>query len=202
MKKLLIGCYNRSVIMTYLGVTLSLFGIFNFIYGDNIKIAIICFIGATICDLFDGVVARKCKRNEEEKKFGIQIDSLADMVSFAAFPFVILISVTKYSISSFIVGILYVLAAITRLAWFNITNDGNKRYFQGLPVAYSGLIIPVYYVFILYFDVPYVDMITQIIFAGLALLFVLNFKIKKPKGVWYIIYSLLAIFTVVAIIFS
>ena len=39
-----------------------------------------------ICDMFDGKVARKCKRNKKEKMFGIEIDSLADTVNFLLLP--------------------------------------------------------------------------------------------------------------------
>ena len=42
------------------------------------------------CDMFDGIVARTKKdRTDEEKRFGIQLDSLSDIVCFGVLPFVI-----------------------------------------------------------------------------------------------------------------
>ena len=82
-KKLFLGCYNKSVILTYLGVSISLLGMINI---EHRGISVICLVTAGICDLFDGVVARKSKRTDTERAFGVQIDSLADMISFIAFP--------------------------------------------------------------------------------------------------------------------
>ena len=39
--------------------------------------------------MFDGVVARKCKRTEDEKRFGVELDSLVDVVNFVVLPIVI-----------------------------------------------------------------------------------------------------------------
>ena len=67
---MLIGCYNKSVILTYLGVITSLFGM---LATKNINIQMICLVIAGICDMFDGTIARMCKRTNTEKKFGVQI---------------------------------------------------------------------------------------------------------------------------------
>ena len=48
--------------------------------------------------MFDGKVARMCKRTEEEKQFGIQIDSLADTINFIALPVVIMLSLGMNSV--------------------------------------------------------------------------------------------------------
>ena len=76
---MIIGYYNKSVILTFVGILISIFGMLNV---ANTDIALTCLILAGICDLFDGVVARKCKRTDKEKAFGVQIDSLADVISF------------------------------------------------------------------------------------------------------------------------
>ena len=52
----MIGVYNYSVILTYLGVGLSLFGITQALSG-NFDIAILCLALAGACDTFDGKVA-------------------------------------------------------------------------------------------------------------------------------------------------
>ena len=91
--------------------------------------------------MFDGMVARtKKNRTEMEKKNGIQLDSLADVVCFGAFPAVIgycLGMEYKYNLLFCITGALYVLCAIIRLAYFNVTEeerqkstDGKRKFYQ------------------------------------------------------------------------
>ena len=80
-----IGKYNKSVILTFLGLISSTLGI-CFTINNRISFAIICLITSGICDLFDGKIARMCKRDDIEKDFGVQIDSLVDVISFLALP--------------------------------------------------------------------------------------------------------------------
>ena len=94
-----IGKYDKSVVVTYLGVLSTMLGIY-FILGYSVpKLtgAFICLMISGICDMFDGKVARMCKnRTAEDKEYGIQIDSLTDMISFIAFPIVTLYGVSIY----------------------------------------------------------------------------------------------------------
>ena len=87
-EKMIIGYYSKSVFITYLGVISGTIGMY-FAFNHKITYALICLIVSGVCDAFDGKVARKCKRTSNEKYFGIQIDSLADMVSFIFLPIVI-----------------------------------------------------------------------------------------------------------------
>ena len=85
-----IGKWNKSVILTYIGLAVSIFGIFIcFNYENSANLAMSCLIIAGICDLFDGQIARKCKRTEQEKNFGIELDSLVDAIDFIALPITI-----------------------------------------------------------------------------------------------------------------
>ena len=70
-----IGFYDYTVILTYMSLISSVFGITQAIHGDY-KQAIFCLAFSGICDAFDGRVARSKKnRTEDEKAFGIQLDS-------------------------------------------------------------------------------------------------------------------------------
>ena len=197
--KNLIGFYNKSVILTYVGAVAAVAGIALSFLG-NVKFAILCLIVCGIADLFDGMVARRCKRTEEEKEFGIQIDSLTDMVSFAIFPVVISFALGNTSWYHILVCSVYVLAAITRLGYFNVVTasvDGAKCY-VGLPVTFASLIVVLSYV------VGRLLNITEhLVFASLvvmSLLFVLRFKFRKPNGIAYVLIGLFAIAMTVAVI--
>ena len=61
-----IGKWNKSVILTYVGLMFAVAGIFLAFTTDKITYSYSCLMMAGICDLFDGMVARKCKRTEEE----------------------------------------------------------------------------------------------------------------------------------------
>ena len=84
----MIGFYNVSVILTYLGVVSAVFGMSQAFQG-NFKIAILCLMISGFTDMYDGTIAKKIKRSEDAKKFGIEIDSLCDLVCFGVYPVVI-----------------------------------------------------------------------------------------------------------------
>lgn len=194
--KFLIGCYNKSVILTYVGIAFAIFGM---MFVDNLKIALICLMVAGICDLFDGKIARMCKRTEQEKEFGVQIDSLCDVISSLLFPTVILNQVgIDYNISKYLifgVSVLYVLAGITRLAWFNITTTGKMTHFQGLPVTAITIILPL--LFLIFKDFSSFGYIIVAGFIATAIAFVVNMPVKKPSGKGYIVLLSLAIIATV-----
>lgn len=195
-KRVIIGYYNKSVILTFVGIVISIIGMLNV---SNTDIALTCLILAGICDLFDGVIARKCKRTDKEKAFGVQIDSLADVISFLVFPVVFAVFNNDNKILAAIVAGVYILAGVERLGWFNVnTGEGKKGYYDGLPVTYSALIIPIANVVLELLNVQF-KYTNYILLMVLAVLYVVNVKIKKPTGVWYIIFSVLAVATIVAI---
>ncbi len=195
-----IGKYNKSVILTYIGITLAVCGIiFSFL--GNISNAMICLIFSGICDLFDGKMARLCKRDEQEKEFGKQIDSLADVFLFLALPCVLGVELLKALPLYFnIVFVIYVICGVIRLAWFNIlaSSDQQVKYFIGMPVAYIALVLPIIYSVGLVFKFN-LSLVYFFIYLLFAILFIINVKISKPKGIWYIIFFILAIIVTIVI---
>lgn len=190
-----IGKYNRSVILTYIGVAAAFAGI-AFAVENMIAPAMIALAVAGVCDLFDGVIARRCRRDKSEMEFGVQIDTLADVVGFLALPAVLGIrladsaGIVKYPL---LFG--YVLCGIIRLAWFNTSAaaDGVRTHYDGLPVTYAALILPVTYAVLGFFPDFNAALIWAAEYAIIAVLFILNVKIAKPRGVWYFIFGALAV---------
>lgn len=194
-----IGFYGASVILTYLGAAFSVVGMILAFLG-NIPAAIMCLILAGVCDMFDGTVARACKRTEKEKKFGIQLDSLADIVSFGVFPVIIGVCMGFTSRWHILIYILYVLAAIIRLAYFNViaeektilTKKEKVSFYQGLPVTSIAIILPFTYNLNIFVSKEIFQRSYPLVMLFVAILFVLNFKIKKPTGIWFVVCSVLA----------
>lgn len=200
-----IGKYNKSVILTYIGVGFAFAGI-ALSFTGQISAALICLILAGICDLFDGVIARRCKRDDLAKEFGVQIDSLADVMGFLVLPAVLGLYLTD-GIGPFryLVLLGYILCGIIRLAWFNTSAAEEVRsYYDGLPVTYAALIIPVLWVALKYLGGSMSDFALSIIwtvaYAVTAILFILNVKVAKPRGIWYVVFGLLAVGVTVLIL--
>ena len=205
MKKCLIGVYNRSVILTYLGVVAAVFGM---TVCNSLKIAVCCLIIAGVCDLFDGKVASMCERTEKEKEFGIQIDSLADTVSFVVFPVALCVKFifSTEKVSSplrwafFAATALFILAGIIRLGWFNVVSKEEKGVFYGLPVTAISLIFPLFYFIFGFIGQPLNTLAVTVLLAVVAVLFVTNFKFKKPGKAWYFIATAVAIIAIVLLL--
>ena len=175
-----IGKYNRSVILTYIGVGFAFAGIVLCVY-SYAAAAMTALVAAGICDLFDGVIARRCKRDKAEMEFGVQIDSLADVMGFLALPAVLGLRLMEGTgVFKYVVIFGYILCGIIRLAWFNTSAaaEGVRTHYDGLPVfpevAFGGIIWAAGY-------------------AVVAIMFILNVRIPKPRGVWYGIFGALAV---------
>jgi CDP-diacylglycerol--serine O-phosphatidyltransferase len=93
------------------------------------------FIGfAIVLDMLDGRIARL---TGTESAFGVEFDSLADVISFGVAPAILSFAwgLTPLGRVGWAAGFLFVSAAALRLARFNIQSvaGGDKRYFVGMP---------------------------------------------------------------------
>ncbi len=99
------------------------------------------FIGfAVVLDMLDGRIARMTGTTSD---FGVQLDSLADLISFGMAPAVLAFQwgLDPLGRMGWAVGFVYLTAAALRLARFNIQVVTDKRYFVGLPSpAAAGLV--------------------------------------------------------------
>lgn len=194
----MIGKWNKSVIATYVGMLLAVASIFLLMSGFY-KAAMMCFMGAGICDLFDGTIARMCKRTEEEKNFGIQLDSLVDVVSFIVLPVVLIFKLAGFTWYAAVAAVLYSVFGIARLAYFNVCQEENEdkdspiKYYTGMPVTYAALIFPIVYLLHLYFNTEVTALFMCIAMEIMAVLFILKIKFIKPGKKGYIFLMLLAV---------
>ncbi len=200
----MIGFYDYTVILTYLGFASGMLGIYLSILGKPFA-AIFCLMFSGLCDMFDGKVARtKKKRTIEERNFGVQLDSLSDLVCFGVLPAMIGYSLGIKQTYLVPLVILYPLAALIRLAYFNmleiIRNSSLPvKEYTGLPVTSAALIFPFLYIFKQFIGTyfPYV-------YAGLLLLvgilFISKIKIKKPGIKTMIIFIIVGVIEILLII--
>lgn len=196
---------NKSLLITYLG---TVFGVISMYFAfskmafadiNYLRYSLTFLILSGICDMFDGKVARLCKRTKEEKKLGVQIDSLADTVNFLCLPVVIMLSLGMYNMFHICVYTIFILCGISRLAYFNVTATLDKpvEFYRGLPVTSTAIIYPVVGLLHGTINDATFNLVYVIITFITAILFVLNIKIPKFKGSAYIIIPILAIILVV-----
>lgn len=185
----MIGVYDYTVILTYVSLMISLFGMTLSLDG-HYKIAIVCLALSGLCDMFDGKIARtKKNRTEEGKKFGIQIDSLCDVVCFGAFPIIICYSMGIKDVIGLVILMLYGTAGVIRLAYFNVKEEirqnettENRKYYQGLPITSASIALPLMYMLRPMFDDTVFLILVRVMMLGIAILFVTDFRFKKPTN--------------------
>ena len=223
----MIGVYDYTVLLTYLsllsaggGIVVSLNGAGHPYWG--------CFF-LLLCglfDAFDGKVARtKKNRTHLECNFGIQIDSLCDLVAFGVLPACIGAAMMRRSsflrdtvriddgilvtniirVILFMILILYILAALIRLAYFNVTEEerqktegGVRKYYTGVPVTAASLIFPL--VLLIQYVTPF-D-VTLLYFGTIILmgfLFLSKIQVRKPGMRGILILILIGVLEVVTL---
>ena len=68
----MIGFYNASVILTYLGVVSAVFGMSQ-AFNGNFKIAILCLMISGLTDMYDGTIAKMIKRSEDARSLELRL---------------------------------------------------------------------------------------------------------------------------------
>lgn len=200
----MIGFYDYTVILTYLSVASASIGIFVSLTGGGHPYYGTMFLMLCgLCDTFDGRVARSKKnRTQKEKEFGVQIDSFSDLIAFGVLPTCIGMALYKRdaftgenSILTHVpvvvliaVSVLFVLCALIRLAYFNITVEetqsdalGDKKFYFGLPVTSTALIFPTF-IIIRHFIGFNISFLYYLILIIVGVLFILKFRLRKPNS--------------------
>lgn len=183
----LIGFYDYTVILTYLSLFSAVIGMVISTKGW-FAMSVACLFLSGFCDAFDGIVARtKKNRTHEEKAFGIQLDSLCDVVSFGVFPALLCYYMGVDGVLGVGCCFFYCLCAVIRLAFFNVTEEQRQQTttekretYQGLPVTSIALIFPVVYQFRFVLPQRGFEWLLHGMLTVVGFLFVLDFSVKKP----------------------
>lgn len=203
----MIGYYNYTVWLTYLSLASATTGITLTLTGDGHPfVGMFFMLFCALCDAFDGKVARTKKdRTVEECKFGIQIDSLSDVVAFGVLPACIAAALVfrssvynfgtsgwdlVFTVCAFAIMIFFVLAGLIRLAYFNVTeeqrqdnDEGARKYYLGLPITLGSMFLPAGLAVVLI-----VEKLAKIDFTlfyfgfllAVGIAFISKFRLRKP----------------------
>jgi CDP-diacylglycerol--serine O-phosphatidyltransferase len=134
---------TRAVVPTLFTVLNMFCGLLSIVQASDGHFVEACYfiILAGVFDALDGMMARLTKSSSQ---FGVEIDSLSDVVSFGAAPAFLVYKVHLYHFNEWgllISSLLMIMGGI-RLARFNVQLVGfDKDYFTGLPIPSSAFAI-------------------------------------------------------------
>ena len=205
----MIGIYDYTVVLTYISFASAAAGIFC-ASTMHLRWSIFFLALSGLCDMFDGKIARtKKNRTDDEKSFGIQIDSLCDIVCFGILPMIICFKLGMDHIYSMIILTLYGLAGLIRLAFFNVmeakrqeSTEDARKYYQGLPITSMAVVLPLLFLVSPLF--PTHDMflvVLHIMVALVGILFITDFKFRKPSTKEVLLLVILVAAAVLVILF-
>lgn len=168
----------------------------------NFPAAMIGLVWAVFFDWSDGNIARRMKdRTDEQRKFGGQMDSLIDIVSFGICPAVVLLSYGDFS-PWFIPGAFLIAAAgVLRLSYFNVFGLADKSSFQGLAIDNNGIFLILIFVVNSFVNASSFTILLYITILALAVLNVAPIRTPKlSSGRWY--YAIALYTLVVTLLFG
>ncbi len=186
---------RRAVVVLPNGFTLInlFFGIFAIVAASRgeFSTAGLYIVFGGIADALDGRVARATGSGS---RFGSELDSLVDAISFGLAPALIMyFAVLNREGWDWIFVFLYVACAVIRLARFNVEQAGrDKKYFHGLPSPAAGLTLATYYWFsqtdlytqTMIGELPW-DMVLRYLMLMLAFLMISNVSYPAVPAVGY-----------------
>ena len=207
-KKRFIGVYDYTVVLTYISLCFSVIGMTQAVE-QHFKIAIVLLALSGLCDMFDGKIARTKKdRTEEEKLFGMQIDSLCDVICFGVYPAMIcwLLGV-KGTIGWLLIGF-YCVCSVIRLGFFNVLEtkrqqeeDGANKYYHGLPITSMAIVLPLVFMIQTFISDDLFRLVLHITLFVVGLLFIWDFKLKKPNNMQLTVLVLVVAVAIVIMVF-
>jgi len=154
--------------------------------------------------IFDGLDGRIARMTNTTSQFGVEFDSLADIISFGIAPAMLLYFFIGHEFGRFgiLVSALYVIFGAIRLARFNIsTAKTDPNVFIGLPIPTAAIFISMWILLFHKYTLENYSIILLFLSLGVAILMVSNFRypsFKKVKLDRPMVYRTLIILTIVA----
>lgn len=197
MKNKIIGYYRLCDLLTMTGTAFAITGIFLAINGYCLY-AVFCLIFSGICDAFDGKLASLHKSDKLQKNYGIELDSLSDIISFGILPIIIAVCTAECTLITYIVFSFYVLCGLVRLAYYNVLSinkveDGN--HFIGVPITAVAIFFPI--IWLASYYVEWIQFNFTLFFLIFAILYIIPIKIEKIDIIEKTVLSLVGIVFVI-----
>ena len=153
------------------------------VFHDRLEAAAIAILIAMVFDVLDGTSARLTDSSSE---FGVEYDSLSDLVSFGLAPgFLIYVWVLESpGMLGAAIMFAYVACGALRLARFNVmAGSGDSRYFTGLPIPAAAGFIATFYIFNLHIGHLPENVLPSVVIALSLLMGFLMVSTVRYRGV-------------------
>lgn len=181
MKKFVIGYYRKCDLLTLTGVCIAFAGIILSIK-LHFLFATLSMILCGICDAFDGKLARKYNYEKNAKVYGVELDSLADVICSGVFPAILTVMQSQYIIT-YIISAFYILCGVIRLAYFNTLaadESAEKNVYIGVPITTITIAYPSIMLITRLINKAAVPYVMPALLLLLAIAYILKIRIKKP----------------------
>ena len=175
-------------LITFISLTFGLLAI-KFAIDQKWEIAVTLIVFSSFLDNLDGKLARLLKANSN---FGVELDSLADFISFGVAPAIIvyLWSKTFFFETNWAIVIFYAICSSSRLAKFNVLSYENKskadlRFFSGIstPAAAGLSLLPMMFNFRFDFDIINYEIFIKFYLFLPSVLMISSFSTYSLKGI-------------------
>ena len=136
--------------------------------------------------LFDGLDGRVARLTNTTSQFGVEFDSLADIISFGIAPAMLLYFFAGHDFGRFgiLVSALYVIFGAIRLARFNIsTAKTDPNVFIGLPIPTAAIFTAMWILLLQKYELEAYRIVLLFLVLGIALLMVSNFRYPSFKQI-------------------
>ncbi len=134
------GVFILPNLITTAGLFAGFYSIIASLHADFL-LAAIAILVANVCDILDGRIARL---TNSTTRFGIEYDSLSDLVAFGVAPGILVYrwALEPWGTWGWLAASLYVACGALRLARFNVQyENAEKRHFLGLPIPAAAEVI-------------------------------------------------------------
>lgn len=185
--------------------TSAFLGVLSIIYASKGRIEFACWL-VIVSMIFDGLDGRVARITNTSSKFGVEFDSLCDVIAFGCAPAILL----YFSIGQYydrfgaMVSCLFVVFGAIRLARFNIATNNNdiSKYFIGLPIPSAAIFVATMIVLKIRYDV-FKEYSTYLLIAAflVGILMVSNVRYPNFKQVKWKLSSFVLLVIILAILF-
>ena len=197
--------YPLFIIPNLFTATSAFLGVLSIIYASKGRIEFACYL-VIISMIFDGLDGRVARITNTASKFGIEFDSLCDVIAFGCAPAILL----YFSIGQYydrfgaMVSCLFVVFGAIRLARFNIVTNNNEmsKYFIGLPIPSAAIFVATMIVLEIRYDL-FKEYSAYLLIAAflVGILMVSNIRYPNFKQVKWKLSSFILLVIILAILF-
>jgi CDP-diacylglycerol--serine O-phosphatidyltransferase len=181
---------------------IAAFGCVILAINGHTGLAFVALIVSGLADLFDGFVARKLARDEQQKKFGGVLDSLVDGCAFGFAPSVMLYCAGMTTVAELLILMALPVCVVWRVAYFEVvgmqpgpplepSGPARPRYYTGLPATYVALALPAAALFG-FIGATWFRWAVAITVVLVSVAMVSSLKVRRPGAPAYAVFVVLA----------